>query len=844
MNTGFFKQHILPHLLAILGFMALAMVYNHPLIEGKTIRQGDIKQFKGMAKGQQDFRDASGEPALWAHRTFSGMPGYQIILPKPNSMAGWKYIHSFFKNAFPKPAGTMALYFIGFYLLMLALGLDIGLAVAGALAFGLSSYNLIILEAGHMTKAYALGYAPMVLAGVVFTFRSPSFLIGAALTGLAFGLELLSNHVQITYYLGYILLFYGMGELFLYLRRKEIKAFLVRAAVLLLAAGMAIAANSTNTLMTSEYTPATIRGKSELTSEKGNRTSGLDKDYILNDYSYGILETFNLMIPNLMGGASTQDLGQESEVYKTLTSRGVPRQSARQFASRLPAYFGPQRFTSGPVYVGAVVVFLFVLGLMTVKNQLRWWLLAVTVLAFMLAWGKHFRSFSEFFIDYVPLYNKFRTVSMTLVIAQITMPLLGFMGLREIMMGRLSKEETKQKLVRATAITGGICLLFGVAPGMLLNFSSQSDAMIRQSLPEQIRNDVIQSLMEDRKSLVRADAFRSLGFILLAGGVLYALSLQKLKGNLAYAVLALLIVLDMWTIDRRYLNEDNYVVEQRLKKQNFPLTAADQQILKDKDPHFRVFNLTVSPFNDATTSYYHRSIGGYHGAKLRRYQELIEYGISPDMQRIQQGGFRMTRIPTPVLDMLDCRYIIAQGKKGPAVVRNPDALGPAWLAEQIDIVPDADAEIKRVSQQDFQPSKVAVIDNRFIAQVRELDPAGPKQGSIKLTHYAPDTIRYDYQSEGEQFAVFSEVYYNSGKGWQAYIDGAPAPHARVNYTLRGMGLPAGEHEITFIFEPQTLELARQLSLAGSLGLLLLLVGGSWHAYRNKDTSKPEAASIQ
>lgn len=836
-----FKKHVLPHLLAVVGFIAVALAYNHPLLQGKTIRQGDVTQFQGMVKGQLEYREATGGKALWAHRMFSGMPGFQISMPTPKSMAGWSLLRKPFHQWLPRPAGAMALYFVGFYVLMLAFGLEQGLAVAGALAFGLSSYNLIILEAGHMTKAFALGYAPMVLAGVVFTFRHQAYMLGAALTAIALGLELRANHVQISYYLGFIIIFFGLGELVLYLKRREGPAFVRRAVLLIAAAVIAVAANSTNLLVTAEYGEETIRGASELTSDAQNQTSGLDKDYILNDYSYGVVETFNLMIPNLMGGASTTDLGDDSEVYRTLTQRGVPPQNARRFVSRMPTYFGPQRFTSGPVYIGAVIVFLFVFGLIVVRTPLRWWLLAVTLLAIMLAWGKHFRAFSEFFIDYIPLYNKFRTVSMTLVIAQICMPLLGFMGLREVMLGRIHGEALKKALIRAGAISGGICALFIIMPGLLLNFTSESDAMLRQSLPDNIQEIVIRSLMEDRESLVRADALRSLAFILLTAALLYALALQKIKGRWAYGILAVLVIADLWTIDRRYLNEENYVAQTRLQQQNFPKTPADQRVLQDQDPHYRVLNLTVSPFNDATTSYYHRSIGGYHGAKLRRYQEIIERGISPEMRRLQQTRFDFSK--TPVLNMLDCRYIIANRKAG-GVVRNRKALGPAWLVKEIDIVPDADAEIAAVTKAGFRPAQKAILDDRFIDQVKDLRPAGPSQGQIALTTYTPDTVRYQYESQGEQFAVFSDVYYNDQKGWKAYIDGEAAPHARVNYVLRGMALPAGKHEITFIFEPQTYATGQTISLTGSLLLLVFLAGGVWHARQVGQQAAPDAAQVQ
>jgi hypothetical protein len=484
----------------------------------------------------------------------------------------------------------------------------------------------------------------------------------------------------------------------------------------------------------------------------------------------------------------------------------------------------------------------------------------------MLAWGKHFRSFSEFFIHYVPFYNKFRTVSMTLIIVQITMPLLGFLGVRELVRfrhtsedaqeGAASKRADKRKagllkpqnpmekgLLRAIAIAGGICLVFVLLPGLFLDFSGASDQQLLSQLPKGMRSGFLDSLQEDRKSMARTDALRSLFFVVAAGGVLLAFLRGKLRYRYLVIGLGALILLDMWLVDRRYLDEESYIKPSMAQQQNFPLTPADQRILQDKDPHYRVLNLTVSPFNDATTSYYHRSIGGYHGAKLRRYQELIEYGISPEIQRLRKSqGNPFGK--TPVLNMLDCRYVIA-GRKANQVVRNPKALGPAWFVDEIKRVPDADAEIKAVSQPSFQPRRTAVVDRRFASILPEDPLAEPSSAQIELTQYSPDTVRYRADVDSKGFAVFSEVYYNNDKGWQAYLDGKQVPHARVNYTLRGMPVPAGEHEIAFVFEPRGYLLSERVALTSSLAMFLLLAGGIWHARkRPRDEEVPASTLAQ
>jgi len=802
MSNISFKS-IAPYIIAVILFVIISLAYLNPLLEGKKLRQDDITRHKGMSKEIFDFREKTGEEALWTNSMFGGMPAYQISVNYKGNLV--KYFDKIFRLGLPHPAGLVFLYMLGFYILLLVLRIDPWLSIAGAIAFGFSSYFFIILEAGHNSKAHAIGYMAPVLAGVILTYRG-KYILGGILTLLFLALEIRAGHPQMTYYLMMLLLIFGIIELVGAIRNKQIVHFVKAGSVILISVVIAVLTHTTSLWATWEYGKTTIRGKSELTTEKENRTSGLDKDYA-TQWSYGVAETGTLVIPNFHGGASMGKLSTGSDTYKLLVENNIPRNQAEAFIKGAPTYWGTQPFTSGPVYVGAIVVFLFIFGLFVIKGPLKWWLLIGTILSILLSWGKNFMPLTEFFLDYFPGYNKFRGVSMTLVIAELTMPILAFLAINEI----VKKEIEKQKLIKALKlslyIVGEFLLIFILMPGTFFDFSGISDSQ----LPEWLR----QSMIDDRKSLLRMDAVRSFIFVLLTAVVMWVFLNDKLKSTYVFAIVILLVLVDMWPVNRRYLNNDNFVPGRKMERP-FTKTTADEFILKDKDPNFRVLNLTVDPFADASTSYYHKSIGGYHGAKLRRYQELYDHQI--------KRKFNMN-----VLNMLNTKYFIQPDENGkPTVTPNFQALGNAWFVEEIKFVKDADEELETLS--DFDPEKTAVIDERFKNNFENFKPVFDSTAFIKLIEYKPNHLKYQVNTHKDQFVVFSEIYYE--KGWNAYIDGKSTPHFRADYVLRSMIVPAGKHLIEFKFEPKVYRIGEKVSFASSLLLILLVVGYGIFEIRN------------
>ncbi|MCD4744685.1 MAG: YfhO family protein, partial [Bacteroidales bacterium] len=765
-------KKITPYIIAIILFLIITMIYLSPLLEGKKLKQDDIIRHKGMSKEIVDFREQTGEEALWTNSMFGGMPAYQISVDYKSNLIS--YIDKIFRLGLPHPAGLIFLYFIGFFILLLILGVDPWLSIAGSLAFAFSSYFFIIIEAGHNSKAHAIGYMAPVLAGIILCFRG-KYLWGGILTALFLALELKAGHPQITYYLALLVIILGIFEFAETIRLKKYTTFIKSVSILIIAVILAVLTNITNLWATYEYGKYTIRGKSELTTEQENRTTGLDKDYA-TAWSYGVSETLTFLIPDFMGGSSHGELSEKSETFKMLKQNQVPIAQAKQYIKHMPLYWGSQPFTSGPVYIGAIMCFLFVLGLIIIKGKIKWWLLTATILSIMLAWGHNFMALTDFFLDYIPGYNKFRAVSMTLIIAELTIPLLGILALKQAFDKEIDKKEIFKALKISFYIVGGITLFFAIFPGMFFDFSNVTD---QQYLPAWL----VEPLQSDRKNLLRFDAIRSFIFIFLALIIIWSVINKKLKRNYAYIFFIILILADMWTIDKRYLNNDNFI---RKTQANTPYqkTQADIQIRKDTDPNFRVLNLTVDPFADASTSYFHKSIGGYHGAKLRRYQELYDFHI------------KMNNIN--VLNMLNTKYVIqTDNNKQPQARQNPGALGNAWFVENYKIVENADEEIAALN--DFDPVKTAIIDNSFKNELSGFNPKIDSSARIYQTEYKPNHLTYQYKSNNDQIAVFSEIYYD--KGWNAYIDGNLMPHFRSNYVLRAMIVPKGEHTIEFKFEP-------------------------------------------
>lgn len=793
---------VLPHIVAILLFVIISFVYYSPALEGKVLRQGDNLQFQGMAKEIVDYRTEYNKEPLWTNSMFGGMPAYLISTIYTTNLI--RYVDKYISLTLHPPVKFLFLTLMGFYLLLVVgFRVDPWLAIAGAIGFSFSTYFFIIEAAGHNTKAHAIAYMAPVLMGIVLSFRG-KLIWGGVLTSLFLALQIIANHPQITYYTLLIVFLFGLAYLIQAIRDKTLPQFFKTVGVLVFAVIIAVGVNITSLLLINEYGKVSIRGKSELSDDQGNKTSGLDKDYILNDYSYGIDETMNLFIPNFMGGASG-GLDLDSKTYQELERNNV--QGAKQIVQYSPlAYWGTQRFTSGPVYIGAVVVFLFVLGLFVIKGPIKWWLASAVVLSIMLAWGKNFMFLSDLFIDYFPGYNKFRTVSMILVIAEFAMPLLGILAIKEILEGKVKKDDLVKALKYTLYIVGGIALFFSVFPGMLLDFTAPIDEQLKSmGWPEQF----IQTIHEDRKDLLQGDAFRSLIFVLLTGALIFGFAYNKLKKQYFILTLTVLLLIDFWPINKRYVNNDNFISKREVKEP-FKPTSADLSILQDKDISYRVYNLTVDTFNDGSTSWFHKSIGGYHGAKIRRYQDLLTHHISKNNER--------------VLNMLNTKYIIIPREgEGSVAQLNTGALGNAWFVNEFSLVNNPDEEIAALTG--FNPAEEAIIDKRFEDFVLDLNLENDSISKIELASYEPNHLVYESASSSEKMAVFSEIYYD--KGWNAYIDGEPVPHFRVNYILRALVVPPGKHTIEFKFHPKTYYTGQKISLASSIILLLSLFGLSF-----------------
>ncbi|TYZ12498.1 YfhO family protein [Hymenobacter lutimineralis] len=835
-------RRVLPHLLAVLFFLVLAAIYFAPILfDGKTLAQHDIVQFNGGAHEAAQYREVMGKEALWTNSMFSGMPTYLISTHFPGDLSG--YLHKIFTLNLPAVVANLFLTLLCGYILFVALGVRPLLAVVGAIALGFTSYNLIILSAGHNTKSLALAYAPLVLAGLLVALRRNKWL-GAALFALGLTMNLRSNHLQITYYLLLMILIFGLIELVAAVRENRLPALLSRVAILGLAAVLAVGVSFGRLYTTLEYGKYSIRGRSELktpaptapgqpTAAVEEAGSGLDRDYAFQ-WSYGVGETITLLVPNYYGGASQGALSESSATAQALAQLGVPPAQLQDVLRQLPLYWGDQPITSGPVYLGAGVLLLFVLGLFVADRRTRWWLLAATVLSIVLAWGKNFEVFNNLIFDYFPGYNKFRSVSMALVIAQLAVPLLAVLALARVLRAQPAVVATsaaypalapkpadtpetallKRQVLYAVGITGGLCLLAYLV-GLGADFASPIDSSLQQ------QGFPLDALRQDRASLMHKDVFRSLLFIVLTGAILWFYLQRKLTATLAAALVGVLTLVDLWGVDKRYLNDDNF--QRETVAQQFVPTQADQQILQDKDLSYRVYNAS-NPFNEANTSYFHKSIGGYHGAKLRRYQDLIE-------RQLAQGN-------PGVLNMLNTRYVIVpsqQAQGGLQVQRNPGALGNAWFVSEVQPVKTPDEEIKALTS--LSPATTAVVDvAKFPLAKTNFITVG---STIALTQYSPDKLTYKVNAVQDGFVVFSEIYYKDG--WNAFIDGKPAPYVRANYVLRAMQVPTGKHTIEFRFEPTAYSIGNTVSLVSSILLILALLGTVVYALRRQPaaTAAPE-----
>ena len=825
---------IFPHLVIILGFLVIAFGFLSPVLSGKRLKQNDVTQWQGSYEEVRDYQEKTGERSLWTNSMFGGMPTYQIAPYSPNSMIGTAYTYDVLvSRGLPLGVNSVFLYLFGMYFLLLAFRVNPWVAALGAIAYAFSSYNIIIIEAGHMLKTYALGTAPLVFAAMIYILRWRKYWLGGALFTLALAVHLRANHVQISYYFGLILLVFLIFETVRFLKAKQVKHMVISYAVIAAGAIIAVGSGISFLMTTYEYGEQTIRGKSELTSTGTAESSGLDREYAFQ-WSNGVGESFTVLIPNIYGGAS-------GKVQETSPSalKAVDDLQVRNVVGQMDAYWGDQPFTSGPVYFGAVIMFLFVLGLFFLKGTDRWWILIAAILGVLLAMGRNFPALSYFMFDYFPLYNKFRSVNMTMVISSLVIPILAALVVNKLITTKIAwDKESRNKLIYSLAITAGLSLIFWLVPSLAGNFLKPNDgdaAMLKQAQfpPDQIPM-ILPGLADARVSILKSDALRSFLFIALAGALIFFYFRQKVKIPVLVGGLLLLIFIDLVAVDKRHLTADKFE-----KKSSTPIlpSAADNAILQDTDPNYRVLNLTVSPFNDATTSYFHKSVGGYHGAKLRRFQEMraayLDQAVAV-MQQNLKGGFPPASLLTAlqtngdlgILNMLNTRYFIVGPSAAP--LKNPYALGNAWFIKGFYKVQSADAEIAALER--FNPADTAVVnvsDERFAGFANksfEIDPAA----EIKLTSYAPNHLTYSTNASSPQVAVFSEIYYNDGLGWHAYIDGQPAEHYRVNYVLRAMHIPAGKHTIEFKFDPPTFNKGENLSLLFSILLILALAAGIGH----------------
>ena len=803
-------KKFLPHLAAILLFMLLPVIYFSPALEGKKLNQHDTNTYIGMSKEINDYNATHDDVALWTNSMFGGMPAYLIGVPSFSLVTPIYKLTNLFDW---RPVSFVFLYLIGFYIALLLFNINPWLAIVGALAFGFSSYNFIIIAAGHNSKAIAIGYMAPLIAGLYHALKKDLWK-GSIIFALFLALQVYANHLQITYYTLLTILVMGLTELWFAFREKRLPEFLKRSAIIFAFALLAVAANTERLWTTYEYGNFSIRGKSDLTHNQQNQTSGLDKDYATG-WSYGIDESFTLLVPNFKGGSSTVGFGQDSETAKALKANNVP--NANQLVKQLPGYWGDQPGTSGPVYAGAVIVFLFVLGLFLVKGPFRIWIAVATLLSLMLSWGHNFMALTDFFLDYVPGYNKFRTVSMILVIASFTLPLMAIYVLEQIFSGKAETQNWKKALGYSVLITAGLSLVFAIIPGISGSFTSVSDSR----LPEWLH----QSLAGDREQLLRSDAFRSAIFILLSAAALWAFLSKKIKLSTVLPALGLLILLDLWMVDRRYLNNDNFVPAREAAVPYAP-SVANQEILTDKAPGYRVLNMTVDPFSDASTSYYHHSVGGYHGAKMRRYQELIDFHISKEMQLIAQRFNSLKSLDNidtvftglNALNMLNTRYLIVNPSAAP--VQNNHALGSAWLVHEYRTVENADQEIAALGT--INPVNEIVVNKIFETQLNGKTFVADSTAFIALKSYAPNQLVYHFSGKSEQIAVFSEIYYP--KGWNAYVNNQQIAHFQANYLLRAALLAPGDYDIEFRFEPQSFYTGRKIAMVSSVILVLLLAG--------------------
>lgn len=835
-----FKK-IIPIVSAIIIFVALTYTYLSPLLKGKVLYQSDMASVYGMAKETADFRDQYHEEPLWTNSMFGGMPTYLISIRSPASLI----VHVRSLMAFGMPYTSMILfnYMLGFFILLMVLRVNPWLSIVGAISFAFCSYTFILLDAGHITKAFAIGYMAPVFASVILVCRK-KYLLGGSLLALFMSLELYSSHVQITYYLVMFLVIYVAFRFVEYFKLKEYKTIGSILSVFVIAAILSFGCNFFNLMNTYDYAQHSIRGKSELKeniSAQSNKTSGLDRDYVVQ-WSMGKAETMSLMIPGFKGRSSAKQIGENKNALKSVDPQ------MKEGVASMQQYWGDQPFTSAN-YSGAIVVFLFVFGLFIIKGRVKWVVLIAVILFSMLSWGKNFMFLTDFCLDILPGYNKFRTVSMMLVVVEFALPLLAILAIdkiyknpsfinEKIQLKLINKEVSVQNLFFISfSLTGGLSLLYYLVPS-LTNFTGAADErifqQIAQSNGEQIAQVFMDNVEKSRIALFKADAIRSFFFILIGASVIWLYFKSKIKKNTLVLLIGVLILTDLWLVDKSFLNDKNFVTKNEFKDP-FPETPADKYILEDKDPSYRVLNISVSTFNDASTSYRHKSVGGYHAAKLRRYQDMIDYYIRNETQNVMntlrskpaESAMNLTLSNQSVLNMMNTRYVIYNPSTAPIV--NIHAYGNAWFVNDLKFVQTPDDEIAKLGEVNLR--NTAILNENSKGEFMNFEFSKDETGSIILNDYKPNHLTYDFNSLTNQFTVFSEIYYKDG--WNAYIDGEVAPHYSVNYVLRGLEIPKGKHKIEFKFEPKSYATRQNITLTSSLLLFCSVGVGLFLTFKRK-----------
>ncbi len=791
------------YLAAAVIFVVLAYAYCFPVLQGKVIYAGDNVTAESVVHEGVSYTEATGDHSWWTGSMFSGMPAFQVGGGHYASDSWLAPLKAFFHRGHSHTAWVFIIYFLCFFALLRSFGVDKWLSLVGAVVIALSSYFIVVIAAGHNGKTSTIALISVVFAGFYLIFRK-KYALGVIFAMLFTALGF-STHPQMAYYLFMMMGVCWFAELYTHIRERRMKDFAVATLLFVASVGLGMGTSSANVFANAEYVKETMRGgHSDLTKadDAANKTSGLDLDYA-TQWSYGIDETMTLLIPGFKGGASGVDVGTKSDLYKTLVKGGVPARSAADFCQQTPLYWGEQPFTAGNVYVGAIVCFLFLLGLLLVRGPYKWALLVATLFSIFLAWGHNWMGLTAFFFKYFPLYSKFRAVSSILIVAEIAMPLLGFLALKQLMEGDIERKKALKAIWISGGVTAGICLFFALFGSLIYDFTSTQDARFTGRIPDWIYS----AILDQRASLFRADCLRSFGLIAAAFVLLWLFVAGKMRKGWMIALLGVLMVGDLWAVDKRYLNDSNFVPSY-LERRAFAMQPWEQAILADPDPHFRVYNVSSGdPFSDARTSYRLKSLGGYSAAKLRRYQDLIDVYLS-------KGNLS-------VISMLNAKYIVVPDENGqPHPQLNPGALGNAWFVGELIPVATADEEMALLGEIDLQ--SVAVVDQSYAEAISNWQPGIPEEASIRLEKYTPRYLDYRYHASAPGTVVFSEIYYPYG--WKVTIDGVPADHFRADYTLRALNVPAGDHAIHFEFAPDSVRKGDTLAIFCILAMYLIILG--------------------